>query len=93
MSITRIPSHDEYEIHETPLGVTDSAADVLTNIGKAVEIEPVIDQGPTKPLRLSWKERLRLIAQAIGFKTTLILLFVTLAALTLAVTQAAAVEP
>jgi len=35
---------------------------------KVIENELVIDQGPTKPLRLPWKERLRQIARAMGLK-------------------------
>ncbi|HEX9000086.1 MAG TPA: dipeptidase [Blastocatellia bacterium] len=43
----------------------------------------------SKPFPFSLKQRLYLIAQAIGVKTSLVLLFVLLVALTLALTQAA----
>ena len=62
--------HDE---DAQPINADNRASQGLadeTNTGNAVASTPVIDQGPTKPLRLTLKERLHLLAQALGLKTT-----------------------
>lgn len=70
MATTTVSLHGEDAQRDNPDNSTSSALADGSNLGNAVESVPVIDQGPTKPLRLTLKERLHLLAQAVGFNTT-----------------------
>lgn len=75
MSTTTIPVHPQDNQNDNLLNTAPAEASANDNV---VKFDPpptqAPDQGPTKPLHLPLKERLRRIAQAIGFKASLLLL-------------------
>ncbi len=77
MSKRTIPVHPQDNQNEDILNAAQAAANdnvvkFDSSANRAARQAP--DQGPTKPLRLPLKERLRRIAQAIGFKALALLL-------------------
>ncbi|MCI0539315.1 MAG: dipeptidase [Verrucomicrobiales bacterium] len=79
MSTTKISDHANDNQNDN-LRDAESAAHAENKLpDNVVKFEPPVDRGPTKPLRLTVKERIHLVAEALGIKTSPLLL----AALTL----------